>query len=107
MMLRDLVLKNDEVLNDIKIGFRKYRLSLLIILTSLLILVLYSQLNYSVDNQITKLNMEKNYYVAENFKLKNQLAVLSSPERISKLAKEQGGMKNIDYRQVKFIDVNE
>ncbi|WP_297887356.1 cell division protein FtsL [Sulfurihydrogenibium sp.] len=106
-MIKDLILKNDEVVNDIKVGFSKYKSSLFIIATSLLVLVLYSQLNYKVESEITKLNMEKNYLVAENFKLKNQITVLSSPERISEIAKQEGGMKKVDYNQVKFIDVNE
>jgi cell division protein FtsL len=106
-MIKDLILKNDEVIHDLKIGLSKYKISLSLIVVSLIALVLYSQLNYKVDREIVKLNMEKNYLVAENLRLKNQITVLSSPERISKIAKEEGGMKKVDYNQVKFIDVNE
>lgn len=106
-MIRELILRNDDVVNDIKVGLSKYKLSLFFIMLSLVGLVLYSQLNYKVDNEITKLNLEKNYLVAENLRLKNQITVLSSPDRISKIAKEEGGMKKVDYNQVKFLNVNE
>ncbi|ACN99221.1 cell division protein FtsL [Sulfurihydrogenibium azorense] len=106
-MIKELILNKNEVLNDVKIGLSRHKLSLLVIMTSLLALVLYSQLNYKIDNEIVKLNAEKNYLIAENFKLKNQITVLSSPERISKIAKQEGGMKKVDYNQVRFIDVNE
>jgi cell division protein FtsL len=103
-MTRSITINREELIQDIKIGLGKYKLYFAIFFSSLIMLVGYSQLNYKIDNEIVQLNQEKNYLIAENFKLKKDIAILSSPERISQLAKSQQGMKPVDYKSVKFIE---
>lgn len=103
-MSRSITINREELIQDIKIGLGKYKFYFAIFFFSLIMLVGYSQLNYKIDNEIVQLNQEKNYLIAENFKLKKDVAVLSSPERLSRLAKEQQGMKPVDYKNVKFIE---
>jgi cell division protein FtsL len=103
-MSRSITINREELIQDIKIGLGKYKFYFAIFFSSLIMLVGYSQLNYKIDNEIVQLNQEKNYLIAENFKLKKDIAILSSPERISQLAKNQQGMKSVDYKSVKFIE---
>ena len=103
-MARSITINKEELIQDIKIGLGKYKLYFTIFFSSLIMLVGYSQLNYKIDSQIVQLNQEKNYLIAENFKLKKDIAILSSPERISQLAKNKQGMKSVDYKSVKFIE---
>jgi hypothetical protein len=87
-MSRSITINREELIQDIKIGLGKYKFYFAIFFSSLIMLVGYSQLNYKIDNEIVQLNQEKNYLIAENFKL----------------AKDQQGMKPVDYKSVKFIE---
>jgi cell division protein FtsL len=103
-MSRSITINREELIQDIKIGLGKYKFYFAIFFSSLIMLVGYSQLNYKIDNEIVQLNQEKNYSIAENFKLKKDIAILSSPERIFQLAKNQQRMESVDYKSVKFIE---
>ncbi len=104
-MVRTTALKREELINDILQGLKKYKLYYGAVFISLIILVIYSHLNFKLDNEIINLTQEKNYLIATNFKLKKDLAVVSSPNKISNEAKKEGKMKSVDYRQVKFLEV--
>jgi hypothetical protein len=72
-MSRSITINREELIQDIKIGLGKYKFYFAIFFSSLIMLVGYSQLNYKIDNEIVQLNQEKNYLIAENFKLKKIL----------------------------------
>lgn len=104
-MVKVTTLKREELISDILEGIRKYKLYFGTILTSLTVLVVYSHINFKLDNEIISLTQEKNYLIATNLKLKKDLAIISSPDKISNIAKKEGKMKSVDYRQVKFLEI--
>lgn len=104
-MTRSVRIDRKELAEDLKFSIGKYKLYFIIFFLSLTLLVVNSQINYKIDNEIVQINQEKSEIVSENIKLKKEIAELSSPERISEIAKNQLKMKPVDYKNVKFIEV--
>lgn len=90
-----------DILNVLK----KHKLSMFLTVFSLTGLIGYSHLMFEVESGIYDLNKQKSLLVAENFQLKRNISELSSPEKISTRAKQELGMMNVNYKQVKFIDL--
>lgn len=98
--------QNQKVaLLDIFYILRKHKISIFLILISLFGLIGYSHLTFEIENSIYNLNKQKSLLMAENFQLKRQISELSNPERINIQAKQELGMVNVNYKQVKFIDI--
>jgi cell division protein FtsL len=93
-----------ELVQDLKFSVGKHKFYFIVFFISLILLVANSQVHYKIDNEIVQINQEKSEILSENIKLKKEIAVLSSPERISDIAKNQLKMKPVDYKNVKFID---
>ncbi|MBX0311021.1 MAG: cell division protein FtsL [Sulfurihydrogenibium sp.] len=104
-MPRSVKISREELIQDLKFSVGKYKFYFVILFLSLTLLVVNSQLNYKIDSEIVRINQEKSEILAENANLKREIAVLSSPERISEIAKKQQKMKPVDYKNVKFIEV--
>lgn len=90
-------------IRDVIVALRKYRFSITLMIVSLVCMIGYSHLNFAIENQIYNLNKQKSLLTAENFQLKREISELSNPERINTYAKQELGMINIKYEQVKFI----
>ncbi|WP_297452941.1 septum formation initiator family protein [Persephonella sp.] len=67
-------------------------------------MVLYNQYYFSIDKQIVELTKMKNQLAADKLMLQKTISKLSSPERISKIAKQKLKMDTVDYSKVHFID---
>lgn len=90
-------------IGDIVFALKKYKFSITVIVISLVGLIGYSHLTFEIENQVYNLNKQKSLLIAENFQLKRKIAELSNPERINTYAKQELGMVNVKYQQVKFI----
>jgi len=99
-MIKDLTL---ELKTDYKIIRKQIKYIFLIILVGIP-LILYNANFIKLEKRITTLSSQKTYLKVENTKLKEYLSVLSSPDRISKIAKIKLHMKKVDLSKVKFID---
>ncbi len=95
-----------ELPKDFKVfkKYVKYFIGFLVIATAL---VYYSYLNFQIEHEITTLTKQKSMLIAENYELKKDITVLSSPERIGKIAKNKYKMKVAPYSEIKFIENNE
>ncbi len=95
-----------ELPKDLRI-LRKYLKYFVGFLTIAIALVYYSYLNFQIEHEITTLTKQKSMLIAENYELKKDITVLSSPERIGKIAKRKYKMKVAPYSEIKFIESNE
>ncbi|MCX7761045.1 MAG: cell division protein FtsL [Hydrogenothermaceae bacterium] len=103
-----MIAVSDKVvlIRDITALIKRNKLSLTVIFVSLITLIGYSHLTFSIEKEVYELNHTKSLLLSKNFELKKEITELSTPERINTIAKTDLGMVNVDYRQVKFIDVN-
>lgn len=85
-------------------AIKRYRVSILIFTISLIGLISYNHYVFRVESELYNLNKQKSLLISENFQLKKKISELSSPERISSVAKQELGMINARYEQVKFIE---
>jgi cell division protein FtsL len=85
---------------------KKYLKYWFIIITVTFGLVMYNSLYFKTERDITQLISKKNYLEAKNLQLKKEITRLSSPERITSIAKKRLKMKVVDYSRVHFIDLN-
>ncbi|WP_457641843.1 cell division protein FtsL [Persephonella sp.] len=88
------------------LAIRKYIKYWVIIITVTFGLVMYNSLYFQTEKEITELINKKNYLKAKNLQLKKEITRLSSPDRISNIAREKLKMKEVDYSKVRFIDLN-
>lgn len=101
-----LTTQNQKVaLLDVANILKKYRYSILLTVFSLVSLIGYSHLTFEIENSIYNLNKQKSLLMAENFQLKSQISELSNPDRINLKAKQELGMVDVKYKQVKFVDI--
>lgn len=94
-----------QALGDILNILKKHKFSIFLTVFSLTALIGYSHLTFEIESSIYNLNKQKSLLMAENFQLKRYISELSNPERINAKAKQELGMVDVKYRQVKFIDV--
>jgi len=85
-------------------GIGKYIKHIAVLLLLLTGLVTYSYINSTIDHKIMQLQQQKSELVAENFRLKQDIAALSSPKRVADIARNKLQMKNVSYSQVRFIE---
>ncbi len=100
----------EGILTEIQRDFsviKKYFLYILAIISVLSFLVYYNTLNIKKDRDIANLIREKNIILAENLKLQKEITVLSSPQRIEKIAKEKLNMFPVSFDSIKFLEVDE
>jgi len=83
---------------------RKQLLYLLIIFLIATGLIVYNLKFIELEREITQLKQQKSYLQLEQVELKKELARLSSPDRISKLAKKRLKMEKVNMENVKFIE---
>ena len=83
---------------------RKQLLYLLIIFLIATGLIIYNLKFIELEREITQLKQQKSYLQLEQVELKKELARLSSPDRISKLAKKRLKMEKVNMENVKFIE---
>ncbi|MEZ0323363.1 MAG: cell division protein FtsL [Hydrogenothermaceae bacterium] len=94
------------LLKDIWVVVKRNKISLTVLFLSLITLIGYSHLSFSIEKEVYELNHTKSLLLSKNFELKKEVTELSNPDRINTIAKNDLGMVNVNYRQVKFIDVN-
>ncbi|ACO03757.1 MAG TPA: cell division protein FtsL [Persephonella sp.] len=94
-----------ELKKDLAV-IKKYVKYWIIIISVTFGLVMYNSLYFKTERDITQLVNKKNYLEAKNLQLKKEITRLSSPERISDIAKKRLKMKAVDYSRVHFIDLN-
>ncbi len=95
-----------EIQKDFSI-IKKYFLYIFLILSVLSFLVYYNTLNLKKDREIAELIKEKNILIAENLKLQKEITVLSSPQRIEKVAREKLRMMPVSFESVRFLEIDE
>jgi len=100
----------EGILSEIQKDFsiiKKYFLYIFLILSVLSFLVYYNTLNLKKDREIAELIKEKNILIAENLKLQKEITVLSSPQRIEKVAREKLRMVPVSFESVRFLEIDE
>ncbi len=100
----------EGILSEIQKDFsviKKYFLYIFLILSVLSFLVYYNTLNLKKDREIAELIKEKNILIAENLKLQKEITVLSSPQRIEKVAREKLRMMPVSFESVRFLEIDE
>ena len=95
-----------EIQKDFSI-IKKYFLYIFLILSVLSFLVYYNTLSLKKDREIAELIKEKNILIAENLKLQKEITVLSSPQRIEKVAREKLRMMPVSFESVRFLEIDE
>ncbi|MCX7738351.1 MAG: cell division protein FtsL [Hydrogenothermaceae bacterium] len=89
---------------DLLVAIKRYKVSILISTISLIGLISYNHYIFRVESELYNLNKQKSLLISENFQLKKKISEISNPERISSVAKQELGMINARYEQVKFIE---
>ncbi len=93
-----------ELKKDINFA-KKYLKHFIFISFILLLIVSYNYKNFQLNEEITKLNLEKQFLTAKNFQLKQKITSLSSPQRIEKIATQKLKMKPVTYKEVEFLEI--
>lgn len=99
-----------DTVSELKRDFQiitKYIKYWFVILVAAGFTIFYNFQYFKLEKEIVNLNKEKSYLLAENMQLKKQKAVLSSPERIYKVATKKLKMKKVNLKQVHFIKTSD
>ncbi len=92
-----------ELIRDFSTAKKNIKYILLIIVTGG-ILIAYNTQYIKLEEKITKLRNQKLYLQAQNTKLKTEVAKLSSPQRIAKIAKRKLKMEKVNLENVIFLN---
>jgi len=94
-----------DALSKREIDKLKYYLKHFAIILSVILFASYiSYVHRRLDKEIMALQNQKSNLVAENFELKQEIANLSNPKRISDIARNKMKMQPVDYKNVHFIE---
>jgi cell division protein FtsL len=99
MVSKEAVLELKRDLSLIK----RYIKYLFVILFFTGLTIFYNSQYFKIEKEITLLTKQKSYLIAENMQLRKEKAVLSSPERIYKIATQKLDMKKVDLKNVYFL----
>ncbi len=99
MVSREAVL---ELKRDFRL-IKKYSKYLFLMLVLIGLTIFYNSQYFKLEKEIISLTQQKSYLIAENMQLRKEKAVLSSPDRIYKLATEKLNMKKVDFKNVHFL----
>ena len=91
-----------EISLEIKL-FGKYTyISLFLVMISG-ILIWYNSYYIKVDREITNLTYQNSLQKEKVLELKKEISILSSPQRVDRLARKKLEMEPVNYKNVKFL----